>query len=66
MKTEIIVAIIGAIAVILGAIIAGIFSIMANRKKKQSNGNIDIKQKQNGNNNIQIGVQNNYGRDADK
>lgn len=52
MDTEIIVAIIGAAAVIVAAII-GIW----NKKEKTSNKNIHIKQKTSGKNNTQIGIQ---------
>ena len=54
MEKEIIVAIISAIAVVLAAIITGIFSKFS-KKRKGTN----ISQKQKGQNNMQIGIQNN-------
>lgn len=57
MSEGIIIAIIGAIGVILSAIIAGVFSLL---KKNNSKDKIVVEQKQKGNNNTQIGVQNNY------
>lgn len=62
MDKEIIVAIIGAAAVVLAALIAGIFSLINKGKSKESR-QIQIKQKQSGRNNTQIGIQNNYGDD---
>lgn len=56
MKTEIIVAIIGATAVIAGAVITGIFTLL----KKDKTNETKIKQKQKGNHNTQIGIQNSY------
>ena len=56
MTEGIIVAIIGAAGVILAAII-GLFQKNNTPKK-----NIKIKQRQKGNNNAQIGIQNNYGK----
>lgn len=59
MSEEIIIAIIGAGGVVLAAIIGGIFSFL---KRNKDNGSIlKIKQSQKGNNNIQIGQQNNNG-----
>ena len=54
MEKEIIVAIISAIAVVLAAIITGIFSIFSKNRK-----GTNISQKQKGQNNMQIGIQNN-------
>lgn len=60
MNTEIIVAIIGAAAIIIAALIAGIFTLISKGKNKESN-NIKLEQKQSGKNNTQVGIQNNYG-----
>lgn len=60
MNTEIIVAIIGASAVIFAAVITGIFSFFSKVKDKESS-KIRLTQKQYGENNTQIGIQNNYG-----
>ena len=54
-------AIITTVGAILCAIIAGIFGL---KKKGNSSNNTNIKQKQKGKNNTQIGVQNNYGSDG--
>lgn len=62
MDKEIIVEIIGAAAVVLAALIGGIFSLINKGKSKESR-QIQIKQKQSGRNNTQIGIQNNYGDD---
>ena len=50
-------AIITSVGAILCAIIAGLF---ASNKKKKSSNSTNIRQKQKGKNNTQIGVQNNY------
>lgn len=65
MDKEIIVAIIGAAAVVLAALIAGIFSLV-NRGKGKESKQIRIKQEQSGRNNIQIGIQNNFGDDRNE
>ena len=57
MDITIIVAIISASGTIVAVIIKGIFSVL----KKNKNSSTKIEQKQKGNNNIQIGIQNNYG-----
>ena len=54
MEKEIIVAIISASAVILAAIITGVFAMIGKNKK-----HTNISQKQKGQNNVQIGIQNN-------
>lgn len=59
MDTEIVVAIIGAGAVIISALIAGVFSL-AKQKSRKNTVNKEIKQNQTGTNNIQIGIQNNF------
>ncbi|MBM6937334.1 hypothetical protein H7U37_02175 [Pseudoflavonifractor phocaeensis] len=65
MNTEIIVAIISAAAIIIAALIAGIFSLISKGKNKESN-NIRLEQKQSGKNNTQVGIQNNYGGSQDE
>ena len=65
MNTEIIVAIISAAAIIIAALIAGIFSLISKGKNKESN-NIILEQKQSGKNNTQVGIQNNYGGSQDE
>ena len=62
MDTTIIVAIISASGAIIAVIIKGIFSIV----KKNKNSSAKIEQKQKGNNNIQIGIQKNYGGKKDE
>ena len=57
MEIEIIVAIIGASAVVIGALITGMFPLL----KKDKTNETKIKQKQKGNANTQIGIQHNYG-----
>ena len=59
MSEAIIVAIIGAIGLVVAAII-GLF------KKRSKGSNSVVKQKIIGKNNIQIGIQNNYGRGKKK
>ena len=54
MEKEIIVAIISASAVVLAAIITGVFAMIGKNKK-----HTNISQKQKGQNNVQIGIQNN-------
>ena len=54
MEKEIIVAIISASAVVLAAIITGAFAVIGKNKK-----HTNISQKQKGQNNVQIGIQNN-------
>lgn len=58
MTEGVIIALIGAGGAIVAALIGGIFAIIKNGKK--SSGSTSIKQKQKGNNNIQIGQQNYY------
>lgn len=65
MNTEIIVAIISAAAIIIAALIAGIFALISKGKNKESN-NIRLEQKQSGKNNTQVGIQNNYGGSQDE
>ncbi len=66
MDKEIVVAIIGTAAVILGTVITGIFSLASKPKQSQNSNNVEVKQTQNGQNNTQIGVQNNYvGKSSD-
>lgn len=60
MNTEIVVAIIGAAAVIIAALISGLLSLVSKENPKESN-NIKLKQKQSGKGNTQVGIQNNYG-----
>ena len=57
MSEEIIIAIIGAVAVIAAAVITGVFSLK--KKTEKTKCDTSIQQTQNGNNNTQIGVQNN-------
>lgn len=65
MNTEIIVAIIGAGAAIIAALIAGIFALIAKTKNKKPT-DIKLRQKQSGTGNTQIGIQNNYGGSQDE
>ena len=60
MEKEIIVAIISASAVVVAALIAGVFSLVKKSNENQSS-NLKIKQRQGiGNKGNQIGIQNNY------
>ena len=54
MEKDIIVAIISASAVVLAAIITGVFAMIGKNKK-----HTNISQQQKGQNNVQIGIQNN-------
>lgn len=64
-EKEVLVAIIGAAAVVLAAIISGLFNLNKNDDTKRKT--IKIRQKQKGKGNTQIGIQNNYvGKDEDK
>lgn len=65
MNTEIIVAIIGAAAAIIAALIAGVFALISKGKNKDSN-NVKLEQQQSGQGNTQIGIQNNYGGAKDE
>ena len=66
MDKEILVAIISASAVVLAALIAGVFSLVKRGKENKST-NISIKQKQTFfNKGDQIGIQNNYGDKHDE
>ena len=58
MSEAIIIAIISASGVVLAALIGGIFSVVKN--KKDSKSNTQIRQKQKGKYNTQVGIQNNY------
>lgn len=58
MELEIIVAIIGAAAIVIAAIITGFFTIIKARESSKSGK--QNSQRQKGKNNTQIGVQNNY------
>lgn len=65
MEKEVLVAIIGAGAVVLAAIISGLFGL--NKKDDTKSKIIKIEQKQKGKGNTQIGIQNNCARkDEDK
>jgi len=64
MKTEIVVALIGAGGVVLAAVIGGIFALL---KKDGSVKETKINQKQGiGNQGTQIGIQNNYNKQGDE
>ena len=64
MTEGVIIALIGAGGTIVAALIGGIFVVIKNGKK--ANGSTSIKQKQKGNNNIQIGQQNYYSDKGNK
>lgn len=64
MEKEIVAAIIGALSTIAVAIISGLFS--AKGKKKQHSPYIKLKQKQSGQSNTQIAIQNNFGDSNDE
>lgn len=64
MESEVIVAIIGAVAVVVAAIITGIFTMRKTNKNSKSGE--QITQKQKGKNNTQIGVQNNYSNNVNQ
>lgn len=57
--TEIKVALISACAIVLVAIINGIFSLVGSRKKKNDTRTTNVTQTTTGNNNTVIGIQNN-------
>lgn len=56
-------AIIALCGTVLAALIAGIFSLLAKKEKDKANPTYTVKQTATGNNNTQIGIQNNFKRD---
>lgn len=60
MKTEIIVAIIGGVCLVLSTIIPALINKSKHAKEQNGNNNVKINQKQSGKKSTQIGIQNNY------
>lgn len=60
MDTEIIVAIIGGVFLVLSTLIPALINKSKHRKEKNNNNNVKINQKQFGKKSTQIGIQNNY------
>lgn len=57
------VAIIGSCGTVLAALIAGIFSLLGKKDKSKTTPTYTVNQTATGNNNTQIGIQNNFKKD---
>lgn len=66
MSENVVIAIIGASGAVLAAIIAGFFSLTKHSQAKEFDKKVKIHQSARGNNNTQIGIQNNIKKDDAK